>query len=65
MYVLDPHLLSEIPIDKLFHITDLIEKIKRRKGKIGVFPVSEKSWFDIGEWSEYQKTLSFFEARFS
>ena len=56
MYILEPHLLKDVPQDKVFHITELIEKIKDRKGRLGVFPVSEKSWFDIGVWNEYQKT---------
>ena len=49
MYVLEPHLIEEIPKNEFFHITHLIEKIKKRGGKVGVFPVSEKSWKDIGE----------------
>ncbi len=49
MYVLEPHLLNEIPEDEFFHITQLIDKVMQRKGKVGVFPVSEKSWKDIGE----------------
>ena len=49
MYLLEPHLLKEIPENQFFHITQLIEMIKNRKGKIGVFPVSEGSWKDIGE----------------
>lgn len=55
LYILEPHLLFEIPQNKFFHITDLINKIKNRNGKVGVFPVSEKSWKDIGEWDEYLK----------
>jgi dTDP-glucose pyrophosphorylase len=53
MYILEPHLLKEIPENQFYHITDLIEKIKQKQGKVGVFPVSEKSWKDIGEWNEY------------
>jgi dTDP-glucose pyrophosphorylase len=53
MYILEPHLLDEIPKNKFYHITHLIEKIKKRNGNIGVFPVSEKSWIDIGSWNEY------------
>lgn len=49
MYVLEPYLLNDIPENEFFHITHLIEKIMQRKGKVGVFPVSEKSWKDIGE----------------
>lgn len=57
LYILEPHLLNEIPTNEFFHITDLIDKIKSRKGKVGVFPVSEKSWRDIGEWDEYLKNM--------
>jgi len=55
MYILEPHLIKEIPENEFFHITDLIEKIKNRGGRVGVFPVSEGAWKDIGEWDEYLK----------
>lgn len=58
MYILEPHLLNEIPQDEFFHITDLIEKIKLRGGNVGVFPVSEKSWKDVGVWDEYLKNIN-------
>jgi len=57
LYILEPHLLSEIPENTFFHITHLMEKIKGRGGKVGVFPISEKSWIDIGEWQFYSKIL--------
>jgi len=41
-------MLSLIPKDKFFHITDLIQKIKGRNGRVGIFPISEKSWQDYG-----------------
>lgn len=53
MYILEPHLLNEIPENQFFHITQFIEKVRRRNGNIGVFPVSEKSWKDVGNWEEY------------
>jgi NDP-sugar pyrophosphorylase family protein len=56
-YILEPHLLDEIPSNKLYHITSLISKLNKEKRKVGVFPVSEKSWKDIGDWNEYQKFL--------
>jgi len=58
MYILEPHLLEEIPENDFFHITQLIEKIRQRNGNIGVFPVSENSWKDVGDWPEYKKVLS-------
>ena len=53
MYILEPETLNEIPENEFFHITHLIEKIKNNGGRVGVFPVSEKSWKDIGIWEEY------------
>jgi dTDP-glucose pyrophosphorylase len=57
MYVLNPAVLDLIPDNQLFHITDLIEKVKEIGGQIGVYPVSEKAWVDIGQWAEYRKAL--------
>jgi dTDP-glucose pyrophosphorylase len=51
MYVLEPNVIDEIPVDQVFHITNLIERVKCRGGKVGVFPISEGSWKDIGDWN--------------
>ena len=59
-YILEPNLLSEIPVDSFYHITDLIESVRKRGGNVGAFPISEKSWCDIGEWAEYRSTLGVF-----
>jgi len=55
MYILEPYLLKEIPVNKIFHITELIENIRMKNKKVGVFPVSEKSWLDIGDGSIFKK----------
>ncbi len=55
IYILEPHLLNDIPENVIFHMTQLIENVNKRNGRIGVFPVSEKSWKDIGGWDEYLK----------
>lgn len=48
VYVLEPDVLPLIPKEKFFHITDLILKLKNKKEKVGIFPISEKSWLDYG-----------------
>jgi len=53
MYILEPHLLDYIPDNTFFHITELIEMIKAKGGRVGVFPISQGSWKDIGEWKGY------------
>jgi len=57
MYILEPHLLDEIPNNQFFHITNLIEQIKNNNRRVGIFPVRENSWKDIGDWSEYLKNI--------
>jgi NDP-sugar pyrophosphorylase family protein len=58
MYILEPHLINDIPENTFYHITDLIDKVKSEGGKVGVFPVSENSWQDIGDWDEYLSTAN-------
>ncbi len=53
MYILDSKVLNYIPENVHFHMTHLIEEILNRNGKVGVFPVSERSWVDIGDWQHY------------
>lgn len=58
VYILNPNCIDEIPENKMFHITHLMEKIKEQGGRVGCFPVSEHSWHDMGEWSEYLKMIN-------
>jgi NDP-sugar pyrophosphorylase family protein len=58
VYILNPELIDEIPEGKFFHITDLMDKVRSRGGQVGCFPVSEKSWTDVGEWNEYVKIVN-------
>ena len=57
VYILNPGLIDEIPQGEFFHITDLMEKVQARGGRVGCFPVSEHAWKDMGEWSEYLKMI--------
>lgn len=57
VYILNPTCIDEIPDGEFFHITHLMEAIKARGGRVGCFPVSEKSWKDMGEWPEYLKLI--------
>ncbi len=56
-YILEPHLINEIPHNQFYHITMLIDKLRAENRRVGVFPVSESSWTDIGEWKEYLKLI--------
>jgi NDP-sugar pyrophosphorylase family protein len=57
IYVLNTEVIDLIPKDKFFHITDLITMLVLSGNKIGVYPVSENSYLDIGQWDEYKKNI--------
>lgn len=57
LYVLEPSLLDDIP-DDFFHITHLMEKLKSEGRRVGVYPISQNDWKDMGDWSEYLKMIN-------
>ena len=59
MYILQPNILKLIPEKVSFDMTDLISLARDSGKKIGVYPISENSWHDIGEWKEYDKTIHY------
>jgi dTDP-glucose pyrophosphorylase len=59
-YIISKKMLKYIPKNKKFDMTELIQKIKSNKNKIGMYPIDDDSWFDIGEWANYKNTLNHF-----
>ena len=57
LYVVNPDVLNLIPKDKFYHITHLIEDAKNQGKKVGVFPIDDDAWIDIGQWAEYKKVM--------
>ncbi len=60
LYVLNPDILSLIPENRFYHITNLIEDAKKRGKKVGVFPIDDDDWIDVGQWAEYQRAVERF-----
>ena len=45
-------------MNEFFHITNLIDVAIKKGKKIGVYPVDDDAWIDIGQWAEYKKALA-------
>ena len=58
LYVLNPEVLGLIPEGAFFHITHLIEKAKEKGLTVGVFPIDDDAWLDVGQWAEYRKAVA-------
>jgi dTDP-glucose pyrophosphorylase/CBS domain-containing protein len=50
LYLVEPDVLEDVPTDAFFNFTDLMNLYIERGERIGVYPVSEGSWMDMGQW---------------
>lgn len=57
MYLLEPECLKDIPENTFFHITELINKYVEENEKVGIYPVSENSWLDMGQFKEMENMI--------
>ena len=57
LYVFSPDIIKLIPKKRAYDMPDLIKLVKRKKKRIGVYPIDDKSWIDVGQWSEYHKAI--------
>lgn len=55
MYVIDPDIIELIPDDTIFHMTDLVEEVMKKGGRVGMYPISEDSFLDMGEFGEMER----------
>jgi dTDP-glucose pyrophosphorylase len=54
MYVVEPKVIEELEENKTIGFPDIIEKYKHAGEKIGVYPISENSWLDMGQLDEME-----------
>lgn len=55
MYIINPETIKFIPNDKMYHMTNLVDDVKNSGGKVGMYPVSEDSFLDMGEFDEMRR----------
>ncbi|NUU74817.1 sugar phosphate nucleotidyltransferase [Paenibacillus xylanilyticus] len=55
MYIVEPQVIEELEQDTAIGFPDIIEKYKEKGAKIGVFPISENSWLDMGQLDEMEE----------
>ena len=55
MYVVESRVINELENDKVIGFPDIIEQYKLKGEKIGIFPISEYSWMDMGQIDEMEE----------
>lgn len=55
MYFVEPRVIDSIPDDTVIGFPDVIEKLKKGNENIGIYPVSENSWMDMGQMEKMKR----------
>jgi NDP-sugar pyrophosphorylase family protein len=54
IYMLEPEVLDDIGDGEFLHLPDLAKRYIEKGERVGVFPISEKAWLDMGQFSEME-----------
>lgn len=57
LYMIEPEVLEDIEDGEYIHLPDLAQRYLDRGEKVGVFPISEKSWLDMGQFKEMENMM--------
>ncbi len=57
IYLINPKILKYIPQNKKFDFNEFIKILLLKNIKIGVYPIDDNLWIDVGKLSEYNKAL--------
>ena len=55
MYILNPEVIEMIPPNGMFHMTDLADDLLKKGSQVGMYPISEDSFLDMGEFEEMKR----------
>ncbi len=56
-YIVEPEVIDSIPKDTEIGFPDVIERYRKAREKVGVYPISEGAWMDMGEMDLLEKAL--------
>ena len=54
LYLVNKKIINLIPKTNT-DFTDLINVLLKKKKKIGVFPIADQKWIDVGQWDIFEK----------
>jgi NDP-sugar pyrophosphorylase family protein len=54
-YVVEPEIIDNIEKNKEVDFPDVIQQYKNLNQNIGIYPISENSWLDMGQFDELEK----------
>lgn len=55
LYVVNPAVIDFIPLNCEFGMPELVRSVKQHSNKVGVYPVSENAFLDMGQFDEMER----------
>ncbi len=55
MYLVDEKIIKELEENKVISFPEIIDKYRDKGEKVGVYPISENSWMDMGQLEELEE----------
>ncbi|MBQ4057559.1 MAG: nucleotidyltransferase family protein [Lachnospiraceae bacterium] len=60
-YIVEPEVIDDIPEGTFMGFPDMIEKYRSEGKNVGVYPISENAWLDMGEMDALEKMRAHLE----
>lgn len=57
VYVLEPEVIDKLKDNEFIHLPDIAQKYLDEGENVGIFPISEKSWLDMGQFNELETMM--------
>jgi len=57
VYLVEPKVIEELEDDQEIGFPDIIDRYKNAGEKVGVYPISENSWMDMGQLDEMEEMI--------
>ena len=54
-YIINQDIIHKIPKNQFFHMTDLADLLMKEGERVGMYPISEDSFLDMGEFEEMHR----------
>lgn len=57
MYIVEPKVIQDLKENENIGFPDIIDNYRKKGEKIGVFPIGENSWLDMGQFDEMERMI--------
>lgn len=57
LYVVEPEVIRELNKGEFIHMPDIAQRYIEKGERVGVFPIAESAWMDMGQFSEMKSMM--------